>query len=199
MAQVPQQSAVPDEHFDATGKALDHLTTAATQHDQDPRASIHKAADHEQAHGFLKSLIPPHSIEKIENRFHLGNYVITRSTGQKEWEPMSIYVRVGMHALYYGSEQEKALHWKKTLALLKAQSEKMGKEYDDPKSVDHIAPFIESFNLQSSMSQMVKPDPKQYSTFNDFFSREIRQDARPPAEPQDVRTLHAADRALLRS
>lgn len=38
-----------------------------------------------------------------------------------------------MHLLYYGSEQEKALHWKKTVQLLKSQSEKMGKEYDDPK------------------------------------------------------------------
>ena len=43
----------------------------------------------------------------------MGNYVIDRQTGQKSFESMSIYVRVGMHLLYYGTEQEKALHWKR--------------------------------------------------------------------------------------
>jgi len=125
-------------------------------------------------------------MEQMESSFHMGNYVIDRQTGQKSWEPMSIYTRIGMHALYYGSEQEKALHWKRTLKLLKEQSVKMGKQYDDPKSVDHIEPFIQSFDLQSGISELVEPDPKKYKTFNEFFAREIREDARPPAEPQDV-------------
>ncbi|GAM83068.1 hypothetical protein ANO11243_010540 [Dothideomycetidae sp. 11243] len=125
----------------------------------------------------------------MENAFHLGNYVIDRKTGQKSWEAMSIYVRLGMHALYYGSEQEKALHWKKTLDMLEAQSKKMGRQYDDPQSVAHIAPFIQSFGLQSSMAEMMQPDPSQYRTFNEFFAREIRPDARPPAEPQDAHVV----------
>jgi len=87
--------------------------------------------------------------------------------------------------LYYGSEQEKALHWKKTLELLKNESEKMGREYDDPKSQAHIKPFIAGFHLEDSMQQMMKPDPDSYNTFNEFFAREIREDARPPAEPEN--------------
>ena len=103
----------------------------------------------------------------------------------KTLEPMSIYVRVGMHLLYYGSEQEKALHLKKTLALLKEQSEKMGKEYDDPASKDHIQAFIESFNLQDTLYEMVEPDPSKYATFNEFFAREIKESARPIDEPDN--------------
>ncbi len=113
----------------------------------------------------------------------MGNYVVDRTTGQKSFESMSIYVRVGMHLLYYGTEQEKALHWKRTLNLLKAQSEKMGKEYDSPASKAHIVPFIESFNLMDSMVEMVKPDPDEYATFNEFFAREIKESARPIQEP----------------
>lgn len=178
--------AADEAHFVATATALDTLTDQATSHSVDPKKTLHLHADKENGHSFMKKIFPSHCLDDLENKFHMGNYVIDRQTGQKVWEPMSIYVRVGMHALYYGSEQEKALHWKRTLDLLKNQSVKMGKEYDDPKSVDHIRPFIESFNLQDSMSQMVISDPAQYKTFNEFFAREIREDARPPQEPQDV-------------
>lgn len=102
---------------------------------------------------------------------------------------MSVYVRLGMHLLYYGSEQEKALQWKRTQALLKEQSEKMGREYDAPESVQHIEPFIESFHLQSSLSEMLEPDPKKYKTFNAFFAREIRESARPLAEPENDKVV----------
>ena len=115
----------------------------------------------------------------------MGNYVIDRQTGEKSFEAMSIYVRVGMHLLYYGSEQEKVLQCKRTLALLKSQSEKMGKEYDTPESKAHIEPFIQSFELQDTLSEMVQPDPSQYPTFNDFFAREIRESARPIADPDN--------------
>lgn len=94
-----------------------------------------------------------------------------------------------MHLLYYGSPQEKALHWKRTQAALKEQSVKMGKHYDAPESVDHIIPFIESFNLQNTLSQLKEPDPKKYSTFNDFFARELKPDARPIDEPGNDRVL----------
>lgn len=90
-----------------------------------------------------------------------------------------------MHLLYYGSAQEKALHWQRTLELLKEQSEKMGKEYDSPASKAHIAPFIQSFDLANSMPEMKEPDPTKYDTFNDFFAREIKESARPIDEPNN--------------
>jgi phosphatidylserine decarboxylase len=102
---------------------------------------------------------------------------------------MSIYVRLGMHLLYYGSEQEKALHWKRTLELLKSQSEKMGKEYDDPKSKDHIKPFIESFMLQDTLQELKKPNPDDYTCFNEFFARELKDNARPVAEANNPKVV----------
>lgn len=175
-----------DEHLDATAEALNSITDQAGNHSADPKTNLHAPADHEKSHAWFRSIFPYQSVQQMESAFHMGNYVLNRQTHVKTFEPMSIYVRLGMHALYYGTEQEKALHWKKTVALLEAQSKKMGKQYDDPKSVDHIVPFIESFRLQESMSDMIEPDPSKYKNFNEFFAREIKPEARPIAEPENV-------------
>ncbi|KAI4840285.1 hypothetical protein E4T44_07952 [Aureobasidium sp. EXF-8845] len=171
-----------DAQFEATAAALDKITDQAAS-PEDPKSTLHTPSNHEKSHKWLKRIFPYDSLEAMESAFHMGNYVIDRKTGEKTFEPMSIYVRVGMHALYYGSQQEKALQWKRTVKLLEEQSRKMGRQYDDPASVDHIVPFIESFNLQESMSEMKEPNPSKYKNFNEFFSREIREDARPIDEP----------------
>ncbi|KAK4692023.1 phosphatidylserine decarboxylase, partial [Lecanoromycetidae sp. Uapishka_2] len=171
--------------FDASAKALDSLTNAAENHPELPQTHLHRPANHESSHAWLAKVLPASTLDKMETRFHMGNYVIDRKTGEKSFEAMSIYVRLGMHLLYYGSEQEKALHWQRTLELLKDQSVKMGKEYDTPESKAHIGPFIKSFQLEDSLSEMVKPDPNSYATFNEFFAREIKESARPIDEPEN--------------
>ena len=171
--------------FEASANALNSLTTAAEFHPEAPLAHLHRPADHESANSWFSKILPQSTLDNLETRFHMGNYVIDRQTGEKSFEAMSIYVRLGMHLLYYGSEQEKALHWQRTLELLKAQSVKMGREYDTPESKAHIEPFIKSFDLQDSLVEMVQPDPTKYSTFNDFFARQIKESARPIAEPED--------------
>lgn len=171
--------------FEASAGALNALTTAAEHHGQDPQDTIHRPASHESSHKWLSKLLPASTLESLESHYHMGNYVITnRSTGDRTFEPMSIYVRVGMHLLYYGSMQEKLLQWQQTENVLKAQSIKMGEEYDAPQSRVHIGSFIESFDLASTLSEFVEPDPDKYPNFNAFFAREIRPDARPIAEPE---------------
>ena len=172
-----------DEGFIASASALDQLTTQAENKNQDPKTSLHLPTHHELAQSWLSKVFPASELQYLESKLHMGNYVIDRKTGEKSFEPMSIYVRVGMHLLYYGSEQEKALHWRKTLELLKAESEKMGREYDAPGSKAHIVPFIESFQLQDTLVELKKPDPASYATFNEFFAREIKEEARPTDEP----------------
>lgn len=61
----------------------------------------------------------------------------------------------------------------------------MGQEYDTPESKSHIQPFIESFELQDTLFEMVEPDPDRYATFNEFFTREIKESARPIDEPDN--------------
>jgi len=182
------------EGYNASANALQELTYLAENKNQPPTSHIHGSSSTAESHAWLTKFLPHHTIQSVENKFHLGNYVLDRQTGEKTWEAMSIYVRVGMHLLYYGSSQEELLHWKKTVELLKAQSEKMGKEYDSPASKEHIEPFIESFKLQDSLYEMVQPDPTKYATFNEFFAREIKESARPIAAPEnDLVTSSPAD------
>ena len=174
----------------ASAAALDQLTTeAGASPSADPKSNLQRPANHEASHSWLSRYLPASTMQGLENSFHLGNYVIDRATGERSFESMSIYVRLGMHLLYYGSAQEKLLHWKKTENLLKDESEKMGRQYDDPASVAHIVPFIQSFGLENSLKEMVQPDPAQYKTFNEFFAREIREDARPIAEPENANVV----------
>ena len=183
-----------DAGFNASAGALTELTTRAENHNQPPKSHIHGSSTTAESHAWLSKILPAGTIQSVENKFHLGNYVLDRQTGEKTWEAMSIYVRVGMHLLYYGSQQEKALHWQRTLDLLKSQSEKMGREYDSPESKQHIVPFIQSFELEPTLYEMVEPDPASYPTFNAFFGREIKESARPIAEPEnDLITSSPAD------
>jgi phosphatidylserine decarboxylase len=174
-----------DAGYAASAGALEELTRRAENHNQPPTSHIHGSSTTVASHTWLSKILPAGTIESVENKFHLGNYVLDRQTGEKTWEAMSIYVRVGMHLLYYGSAQENALHWKRTLQLLQSQSEKMGKEYDSPESKQHIVPFIQSFQLEPTLFEMVEPDPNAYPTFNTFFAREIKESARPVAEPEN--------------
>lgn len=174
-----------DAGYSASAGALEELTRRAENHNQPPTSHIHGSSTTAESHAWLSKILPAGTIESVENKFHLGNYVLDRETGEKTWEAMSIYVRVGMHLLYYGSAQENALHWTRTLALLQSQSEKMGKEYDSPESKQHIVPFIQSFQLEPTLFEMVEPDPNAYPTFNAFFAREIKESARPIAEPEN--------------
>lgn len=180
--------------YAASAAALKTLTTAAENKNENPKSHIHMPATQAETHAWLSKLLPPSTVQSIESKYHMGNYVIDRQTGAKAFEPMSIYVRVGMHFLYYGTAQEQALHWKRTLELLEAQSVKMGKEYDAPESRAHIQPFIDSFDLKDTLSELKEPDPEKYACFNEFFGREIKEEARPVAEPQnDLVTSSPAD------
>lgn len=173
------------EEVEASATALDQLTSAAATHATPPLEHIHAPASHEKSHSWIKRIVPDSVLENYETKHNMGNYVIDRQTGEKTFEDMSIYVRLGMHFLYYGSMQQRLLGTSKAEGMLLAQSEKMGKQYDAPESKDHIVPFIQSFNLEDSMKEMVKEDPNDYATFNEFFSREIKPEARPVAEPDN--------------
>ncbi|KAI9846947.1 MAG: hypothetical protein M1838_001083 [Thelocarpon superellum] len=172
--------------LDAHAAALEHLTNQSADLSADPKATIQKPANHPEALSWLSRIVPASTLEHLDARFHMGNYVIDRTTGEKSFEAMSIYVRLGMHLLFYGSEQEKALHWQRVKDLLRSESEKMGHQYDSPESRAHIQPFIESFQLEKTLLQLRKPNPADYATFNDFFAREILESARPIAEPENA-------------
>lgn len=189
----PDDHSTHHAHVDASHAALDSLTTAAaTNHADSPHDHIHAPAHTTQSHSWIRRWIPPSVQQAHEVHYHMGNYVIDRSSGEKFFEDMSIYVRLGMHFLYYGHYQQRFLTLARVEQLLKEQSMKMGRNYDSPESKSHIAPFIEAFGLQESMREMVKEDPEEYGTFNEFFAREIKPEARPVDEPDNEKVVVSA-------
>jgi len=135
---------------------------------------------------WLSHLLPSETLDKLFATEHLGNYVVARSTGEKIFETMPIYARIGMHLLFYGSLQVRFLRWKTLRNLLKTESIRQGKIYDstDPEVVrTQITAFVTTYNI--NVAELLEPDLKAYKTFNQFFSRRLRPDARPPASSDD--------------
>lgn len=67
--------------------------------------------------------------------------------------------------------------------LFQTETLKEGVYFDEPKSVSQIPAFIQHYGLD--MSQYERPDPKDYTNFNDFFARKIKPERRPIDSAQD--------------
>lgn len=66
--------------------------------------------------------------------------------------------------------------------LLRALSFKQGRKYDDPASASQIPGFINFHQLD--MSEVLHPTEK-FKTFNEFFYRELKPEARPCSAPEN--------------
>lgn len=102
-----------------------------------------------------------------------------RITGQINEEKMSVYVRLGIRLLYKGLKSNK-MENKRIRKLLKGLSVKQGRKYDDPASRSEIQKFIEFHRLD--MSEVLKP-VEEFKSFNDFFYRQLKPEARPASAP----------------
>ncbi|OAQ23598.1 hypothetical protein K457DRAFT_83198, partial [Linnemannia elongata AG-77] len=117
-------------------------------------------------------------IQKLSSEYHFGNYVITdRETGTRVWEDMPIYARIGMHLLFAGMFDRKVAKAHKIQHLFSVESVNQGRNFDAPESVAQIQHFIKTYKLD--LSELLEPDVSKYTSFNQFFYRKLRPDARP--------------------
>ncbi|CDR99843.1 hypothetical protein, partial [Sporisorium scitamineum] len=194
---TPDQS---QEH-ESMALVLEHLVSSGPVHETGdqllPGTSEHTAITPApvsvQKHSTWWSRFFPGSLESTMDRlfasYHMGNYVAIRGQpGQKIFESMPIYVRVGMHLLFYKSKEQSFLRYKSVEDLLKTVSVRQGKVYDDesnPQAVlEHIQSFIKTYSI--NLDELQQPDPSQYPNFNSFFYRKLRPGARPIAEPKNA-------------
>ena len=78
-------------------------------------------------------LIP--GIEQLASQYHVGNFVEMRGTGEKFFESMPIYPRLGMHLLFYGGTQIKVLHNQTVETVLKDLSIRVCRDRPCPSPV----------------------------------------------------------------
>ncbi|KAF8322599.1 hypothetical protein DL93DRAFT_2071450 [Clavulina sp. PMI_390] len=110
--------------------------------------------------------------------------VQNRITGQLEEEKMQAFVRLGIRLLYKRASSR--LEGKRARNLLKSMSVKQGIKYDSTESAKEIPAFIEFHNL--NMNEVLDPLDS-FKTFNQFFYRKLKPDARPVASPEDPTVL----------
>ncbi|KAI9934350.1 hypothetical protein MW887_005427 [Aspergillus wentii] len=108
-----------------------------------------------------------------------------RITGQINEERMSVYVRLGIRLLYKGLKSRE-MEKKQIRKILKSMSIKQGKKYDDPASASQIQDFINFHQL--NMSEVLLPI-NEFKTFNEFFYRQLKPDARPCSAPDEPRIV----------
>lgn len=96
-----------------------------------------------------------------------------------------------MHLLFRGKEQVKLLEEGKVEKLLREQTVKQGRIYDSPESAHSIASFAETYKLD--LGELLEQDIKAYKTFNEFFYRKLKPDARPVENPAPNAFCSAAD------
>ncbi|KAF8680108.1 Phosphatidylserine decarboxylase [Rhizoctonia solani] len=145
--------------------------------------TIHNSAiaptTHASKHAWIRDMFSEQELDR--------NYVMDRKTKEKKFEDMPIYVRIGMHLLFNQSYLSQTLLGEKRVdKLLKDQSFKQGQIHDreDPAIVQpHIQSFVETYEIDTS--QLLQPDLNAYKTFNEFFARRLKPDARPIDAPHD--------------
>ncbi|TFK17463.1 hypothetical protein FA15DRAFT_676048 [Coprinopsis marcescibilis] len=140
---------------------------------------------------------------KVLNKVSSGNYklgansaniiVQNRMTGKLEEEKMQVYVRLGIRLLYKGASSR--MEGGRARGLLKSMSIKQGIKYDDPASAAEIPGFIDFHNLDVNE---IRDPLDSFKTFNEFFYRKLKTEARPVDTPEDpYRLVSAADSRLM--
>ncbi|KAN0065365.1 hypothetical protein ACQY0O_001201 [Thecaphora frezii] len=193
----PKHAPLADEH-EVLAAALERLVGETSslpaeilQFNAEHSAITPGIASKKQHANWWKRFFPDEFQQRLEELFAdhgMGNYVAIR--GQKDtkiFESMPIYVRIGMHLLFYKSREASFLRYESVEDLLKTLSVRQGQIYDDgsdPQAVlAHILGFIRTYEID--LTELLEPDPASYPTFNSFFFRKLRPGARPISEPEN--------------
>ncbi|ORY25366.1 phosphatidylserine decarboxylase-domain-containing protein [Naematelia encephala] len=156
---------------------------------KDELAPSEKRADAIHSHGnkskhWVAKFFPSEAtLDHLFSLEHMGNFVVDRSTGRKNFETMPLYVRVGMHLLFV--EGCGYMTYPSVEKLLMDQSVKQGKLYDATGEgvKEHIQSFIKTYELP--IDELLVQDLDNYPTFNSFFARRLLPTARPITSPED--------------
>ncbi|CAH2353915.1 phosphatidylserine decarboxylase proenzyme 2 [[Candida] railenensis] len=111
-----------------------------------------------------------------------------RRTGIIMEEKMGVYVRLGIRLLYKGLDSAKS---RRIRQLLKKLSVKQGSKFDNPSSKNDIPSFIKFHRLD--LAECLEEDMTKYDTFNEFFYRKLKPDARPNASEDERIVVSPAD------
>ncbi|KAI0363383.1 hypothetical protein BV20DRAFT_975737 [Pilatotrama ljubarskyi] len=176
----PDHLPAASENPGVAATALEKIVDQSAEH-PDVKNSIHAPMHMLENIPLVHKLVP--GLEQLASQYHVGNFVIVRSTGERIFESMPVYPRLGMHLLFYGGTQVKMLHNRSVETILKDLSERQGKIYDSPESVKSIPSFVQTYSI--GLDELEEPDMTKYKTFNEFFYRKLKPGVRPVRNAAD--------------
>ncbi|KAG8627129.1 hypothetical protein KVT40_004612 [Elsinoe batatas] len=134
--------------------------------------TYHQEAGDDWMHRFMQACrshpFNPDTMHELLDHMQAGNYYLIRESGVKELLQTDVAKN-----------------------LLKEQTERLGRLYDAETSKDYIHDFIKHYDLEETRSQW-EEDEESYETFNEFFGRGLKPEARPITEPENVDLISAA-------
>lgn len=96
-------------------------------------------------------------------------------------------------SLLFTGHGDQLLKYKYIENLLFKQSVKQGKLFDSEEGAyEHITEFVKTYNLEITLHELEEPDLRKYKTFNAFFARNLKPNARPADSPDDPRVVVSA-------
>jgi len=127
--------------------------------------------------GWLQEIHSDSIIEKAKKIV-----VHNRQTGKLENERIPNHIKVVMRIMYSTGGGRYAVETGRIKKLLEGLTVKQGKKYNQPTSVSYIPHFIEFFKLEVSE---IRDPLDSFGTFNEFFYRKLKPEARPIFESED--------------
>lgn len=122
--------------------------------------------------------------------------VLDRRTNQLTDEYAPIYQKCAMRLLFKGLVQRELLSTNTVRNLLARETIRLGEAFDEPKSRKHIPSFIKMYKID--LDELLEPNISRYFSFNEFFYRKLKPNARPIDNPNDSCTIvSAADCRLI--
>jgi phosphatidylserine decarboxylase len=122
--------------------------------------------------------------------------VLDRRTNRLTYEQMPSYHKYGMRLLFSGPVQRELLHTRAITSFFARETIRLGKAFDDPKSRKHIPSFVKMYQI--NLNELLDSNISDYGTFNEFFYRKLKPDARSIANRDDPNVIvSAADCRLI--
>lgn len=183
---------------ESLGQALSDVCLHASSHDSEAHENIlapshpptaSEIAESNDQHGHLHKIFKKEAAYLTQDAayYRFGNFVIVRKTGERRWEQMPIYTRLGMHILFCGSIESSLLERGYAARLFLKETIKMGESFNAPSSKAKIPGFVKTYQLPTT--DLLEPNLANYESFNDFFARKLKAGVRVPAEPEDESVL----------
>lgn len=122
--------------------------------------------------------------------------VLDRRTNRLIYEQMPSYHKHAMRLLFRGPVQRELLHTSTIRNFFTRETLRLGEAFDEPKSRKHIPAFVKMYQI--NLDELLEPNLAMYFTFNEFFYRKLKPDARAIASPDDPDVVvSAADCRLI--